>query len=99
MIADAGALGELAPSSVFPLIQSKTLDSLPQREVLTQADNVEDYRFRKFEHQFRRGNIIIGRPVPIRVRAQQIFRGELFGLATHIAGHEPRRLSQVMREG
>lgn len=99
MVADAGTLGELAPTATLPTIQSKALDSLAQRQIFTKADHIKGNWLWKLQDQFRGGDIVVGAPVPAGFGAKQIFRGEQSGLAADIAGLELRAFGEVVREG
>jgi hypothetical protein len=98
MITDAGSFGELNPVAGLPSIQSEGLDALAEWQILAQTHHVKTDWAGKLEDQLGRRDVVISGPIPPPIAPEQIFGGELLGLAADIAGLQSGFFGKVSGE-
>jgi hypothetical protein len=64
-IPNARAPGEFDPLAILELIQRESLHPLAQRQIFAETDYVEGDGLANRQHQFRRGDVIVGGPVGV----------------------------------
>src|SRR5262249_48827535 len=99
-ISNTGSACNLTPAAVLPGIDRKSLDTLAQWQVFTNADHIEGHRTTKIQHEFRSGDAVVAGPVGIAAAIDQVLRRkELMTLTACVAGADSGALSQIVGKG